>query len=110
MKAIFGQPETGGVVLDPPNVETKRKAVRVQGYIQVRVEVDEVFEADADTDDRRIISDALDLVDFTEGHIEYKCLDIEWVDDLAVDRYSPRVDIRTLLAEWNAGLPIKAAS
>jgi hypothetical protein len=102
-KAVFGKPETGGVVLTPPNEEpAEKRMVKVRGYVLIRIDIEEEFESDGDED--QILEEALDRAGVNQ-EIDDDRLRVYYPED----RFN-RDELQKVLREleaWRKGEPIK---
>jgi hypothetical protein len=107
MTAVFGKPETGGVVLSDQQRPVKRE-VSVRGYVVVEIQVDEWVDADEDMDDEEIKRAALEQADIGPGEIQRAHLTIEGDPSKKALLRAQREREQCLLAAWTAGEPIRA--
>lgn len=104
--AIFGKPETGGVVFAPPDdeqAEKRTRKVRVVGHVRIRIDVWEEFTTD-EADEDEIIQAALERagVDGYHGDWDTFC------DIVELDGPTSRRHVLDELAAWKQGKPIPA--
>lgn len=107
--AIFGKPETGGVVFAEPEPKPAKREVHITGYVTVEIIVDMWIDVEADMDDEEIKREALEDLDTGQGSVEYASLNIEGEPTNKILLRHQRERERQLLEAWNRGEPIKAS-
>jgi hypothetical protein len=106
--AVFGKPETVGVVLGEGEPPAPRR-VHVTGWVTIEISVDEWIDAENDDTDADIKQAAIELArerpgsEYTNEH-----LDIE--DETKRERQAQLQRERDRLAAWNRGEPIVGGS